>query len=137
MVTKFKNLSWLCDFIAMETTFGSVFGKRDLLAFFHVMKYDVLCGTCLHKFDCRNTILSNAANHFKVFLIELEICLYKHLYFLYIRNPLFPSAVFISMLWQLKVNMFYPKNSFSNCIKHPKISITFLRDTRSTHCLQD
>ena len=70
------------------------------------------CGTCLHKFDCRETTLSNAANHFKIFLIEFEICLYKHLYFYYIRNPLFPIVVFISMLWQLKVNMFYPKNSF-------------------------
>ena len=67
---------------------------------------------CLHKFDCRETTLSNAANHFKIFLIELEICLYKHLYFWYIRNPLLPIVVFISMLWQLKVNMFYTKNSF-------------------------
>ena len=65
---------------------------------------------CLHKFDCRETTLSNAANHFEIFLIEFEICLYKHVYFLYIRNPLFPIAVFISMLWQLKGNMFYPKN---------------------------
>ena len=72
-------------------------------------KYDAKCGTCLHKFDCRETSLSNAANHFKVFLIEFEICLYKHLYFVYIRNPLFPIVVFISMLWQLKVNMFYQK----------------------------
>ena len=62
---------------------------------------------CLHKFDCRETTLSNAANHFEIFLIEFEICLFKHLYFLYIRNPLFPIVVFISMLWQLKVNMFY------------------------------
>ena len=54
----------------------------------------------------------NAANHFKIFLIEFEICLYEHLYFLYIRNPLFPIVAFISMFWQLKVNMFYPKNSF-------------------------
>ena len=67
---------------------------------------------CLHKFDCRETTLSNAANHFKILLIELEICLYKHLYFSYIRNPLFPIVVFISMLWQLIVNMFYSKNSF-------------------------
>ena len=67
---------------------------------------------CLHKFDCRETTLSNAANHFKIFLIEFEICLYKHMYCVYIRNPLFPIVVFISMLWQLKVNMFYPKNSF-------------------------
>ena len=91
---------------------NSVFGRRDLLAIFHVMKYDVKCGTCLYKFDCRETTLSNVANHFKIFLIEFEICLYKHLYFLYIRNPLFPIAVFISMLWQLKVNMFYPKIVF-------------------------
>ena len=76
---------------------------------------------CLHTFDCRETTLSNAANHFKIFLIEFEICLYKHLYFLYIRNPLFPIVVFISMLWQLKVNMFYPKKLFSNCIKHQKV----------------
>ena len=67
---------------------------------------------CLHKFDCRETTLSNAANHLKIILIEFEIWLYKHLYFLYIRNPLFPIVVLISMLWQLKVNMFYPKNSF-------------------------
>ena len=93
-------------------TFGSVFGKRDLLAIFHVMKYDAKCGKCLHKFDCRETTLSNAANHFEIFLIEFEICLYEHLYSMYIRNPLFPIVVFISMLWQLKVNMFYQKNSF-------------------------
>ena len=47
-----------------------------------------------------------------LFLIEYEICLYKHLYFLYIRNPLFPIVVFITMLWQLKVNIFYSKNTF-------------------------
>ena len=91
---------------------GSVFGKRGLLVFFHVMKYDVKRGMYLNKFDCRETTLSNAANHFEIFLIEFEICLNKHLYFLYIRNPLFPIAVFISMLWQLKVNIFYPKTSF-------------------------
>ena len=66
---------------------------------------------CLHKFDCRETTLSNATNHFQIFLIEFEICLYKHLYCVYIRNPLFPIVVFISMLWQLKVNMSYQKNS--------------------------
>ena len=54
---------------------GSVFGKRDLLATLHVMKYGTKCGTCHHKFDCRGTTLSNAANHFKIFLIEFEICL--------------------------------------------------------------
>ena len=56
-----------------------------------------------NKFDCRETTLSNAANHLKIFLIEFEICLFKHLYFLCIRNPLFPIVVFMSMLWQLKV----------------------------------
>ena len=69
----------------------------------------------------QRTTLSNAANHFKIFLIEFEICLYKHLYFLYIRSPLFQIVVFISMLWQLKVNMFYQKKYFSNCIKHKKV----------------
>ena len=78
--------------IRLLYTNGSLFGKRDLLAIFHVMKYDVKCGMCLHKFDCRETTFSNAANHFKIFLIEIEICLYKHLYFLYIRNPLFPNC---------------------------------------------
>ena len=34
------------------------------------------------------------------------------LYFLYIRNPLFTIVVFISMLWKLKANMFFQKNSF-------------------------
>ena len=107
-------LFWFLPFYLKKyvLSFGSIFGKRDLLAIFYVMKYDVKCGTCLHKFDCRETTLSNAANHFKIFLIEFEICLCKHLYFLYIRNPLFPIVVFISMLWQLKVNMFYPKNSY-------------------------
>ena len=94
---------------------GSVFGTY--WQFLHVMKYDAKCGTCLHKFDCRETTLSNAAIHFKIFLIEFEICLYKHLYFLYIRNPLFPIVVFISMLWHLKVNIFYPKKS----IKHKRV----------------
>ena len=103
---KYAHLGLRC------TIYGSVFGKRDLLAIFHVMKYDVKCVICLHKSDCRETTLSNAANHFKIFLIDFEICLYKHLYFLYIRNPLFLIVVFISMLWQFKVNMFYKKNSF-------------------------
>ena len=85
--------------------YGSVFGKRQLLAIFHVVKYDAKCGTCLHKFYCTETTLSNAANHLKIFLIEFEICLYTNLYFLYIRNPLFPIVVFVFMLWQLKVNM--------------------------------
>ena len=66
----------------------------------------------LNKLDSRETSLLNAVNHLKIFLIEFEICLYEHLYFLYIRNTLFPIVAFISMLWQLKVNMFYPKNSF-------------------------
>ena len=102
-------------------TLGSVFGKRDLLAIFHVMKYDAKCGMCLDKFDCRETTLSNAANHLKIFLKEFEICSYKHLYFVYIRNPLFSIVVFISMLWQLKVNMFLSKKIFSNCIKHQQV----------------
>ena len=65
-----------------------------------------------HKLDSRETSLLNAANHFKIFLIEFEICLYEYLYFLYIRKPLFPIVAFISMFWQLKFNMFNPKNSF-------------------------
>ena len=65
-----------------------------------------------HKLDSRENSLLNAANHFKIFLIGFEIWLYEHLYFLYIRNPLSPIVAFISMFWQLKVNMFYLKNSF-------------------------
>ena len=76
--------------IILSSIFGSVFGKRDLLAIFQVIKYDAKYGTCLHKFECRETTFSNAANRFKIFLIEFEICLYKHLYCVYIRNPLFP-----------------------------------------------
>ena len=67
---------------------------------------------CFHKLDSRETSLLNAAKYLKIFLLEFEICLYEHLYFLYIRNPLFPIFAFISMFRQLKVNMFYPKNSF-------------------------
>ena len=66
----------------------------------------------LHKLFSRETFLLNAANHVKIFLIDFEICLYEHLYFLYIRNPLLPLVAYISMFWQPKVNMFYPKNSF-------------------------
>ena len=90
---------------------GAYLGKRGPIGNFHILKYDVKCGKCLRKFDCRETTytLSNAANHFNIFLIEFEICLYKRLYFLYIRNPLFPIAVFITILWQLKVNKFYSK----------------------------
>ena len=58
------------------------------------------CWQFLHKPDSRETSLLNAANHFKIFPIEFEICLYEHLYFLYIRNPLFPIVAFISMFWQ-------------------------------------
>ena len=72
----------------------------------------------------RNT-LSNAANHFRIFLIEFEICLYKHLYFLYIRNPLFPIGVFISMLWQL--NPLDPTDLPSNMRYFPRISPNSLK----------
>ena len=88
------------------------------------------CGMCLHKFDCRETTLSNAANHFKIFLIEFEICLCKHLYFLYISNPLFPIVGFISMLWQLKSYHVF------QLYKTSKSAITFDRGACSTHCLQ-
>ena len=71
-----------------------------------------------HKFDCRETTLSNAANHLKIFLIEFEICLYKHLYFLYIRNPQFPIVVFISMLWQL--NPMEPNPSVATRVVFPQ-----------------
>ena len=69
-------------------------------------------GNFLDKLDSRENSLLNAANHFEIFLIGFEICLYEYLYFLYIRNPLFLIVAFISMFWQLKVNMFYIKNSF-------------------------
>ena len=59
----------------MLATFGIDLGK-GLLAIFQVMKYDGKCGTCLHKFDCSQTTLSNAANHFKIFLIEFEIIMF-------------------------------------------------------------
>ena len=89
----------------------------------------------VHKLDSRETSLLNAANHFKIFLIEFEICLYEHLYFLYIRNPQFPIVAFISMFWQLKVNMFYQKKSFQ-LYKTSQSAITFDRGACSTHCLQ-
>ena len=75
---EFISFQRICSFNIVSlkrNRFGSVFGKRDLLAIFHVMKYDVKCGMCLHKFDCRETTLPNAANHSKIFLIEFEICL--------------------------------------------------------------
>ena len=89
--------SWSLERIISLT--GAYLGKGTYWQFFH-------------KLDSRETSLLNAANHLKIFLIEFDICLYEHLYFLYIRNPLLPIVAFISMFWQLKVNMFYPKNSF-------------------------
>ena len=89
-----------------------------------------------HKLDSRETSLLNTANHFKIFLIEFEICLYEHLYFLYIRNPLFPIGAFISMFWQLKVNMFYLKKIVFLLYKTSQSAITFDRGACSTHCLQ-
>ena len=49
------NLCLLHKKLKYVDIYGSVFGKRDLLAIFPVMKYDAKCGTCLHKFDCRET----------------------------------------------------------------------------------
>ena len=109
------SLKFLIDFFPIALSYKynrEHIWEKGPIGIFHFMKYDSKCGTCLHKFDCRETTLSNAANHFKIFLIEFEICLYKHLYFLYIRNLLFAIVVFIFMLWQHKVNMFYLKNSF-------------------------
>ena len=91
---------------------------------------------CLHKFDCRETTLSNAANHFNIFLIEFEICLYKHLYFLYIRNPLLPIIVFISMLWQVKVMACFTQKIVFQLYRTSKSVTTFDRGACSTHCLQ-
>ena len=58
---------------------GSVFGKRDLLVTVHVLKCDVKCGTCLHKFDCRETTLSNAENRFKIYngKADQNVCIQK------------------------------------------------------------
>ena len=88
-----------------------------------------------HKLDSRETSLLNAANHFKIFLIEFEICLYEHLYFLYIRNPLFPIAVFISCFGNLKLTCFTQKIVFQ-LYKTSQSAITFDRGACSTHCLQ-
>ena len=87
------------DTLQLSTHLGAYLGKGTYWQFFH-------------KLDSRETSLLNAANHFKIFLIEFDIWLYEHLYFLYIREPLFLIVAFISMFWQLKVNMFYPKSSF-------------------------
>ena len=78
-----------------------------------------------HKLDSRETSLLNAANHFKIFLIEFEIYLYEHLYFLYIRNPQFPIVAFISMFWQL--NPLDPKGLPSNMRYFPRISQNSLK----------
>ena len=94
------------------------------------------CGMCLHKFDCRETTLSNAANHFEIFLIEFEICFYKHLYLLYIRNLLLPIIAFISMLWQVKVMACFIHKIAFQLYKTSKSAITFDRGACSTHCLQ-
>ena len=99
---------------------GAYLGKGSYWQFFH-------------KLNSRETSLLNAANHLKIFLIEFEICLYEHLYFLYIRNPLFPIVAFISMFWQLKC--FIQKIVFQ-LYKTSQSAITFDRGACSTHCLQ-
>ena len=105
------ELDMLCplSFLALRRTSPKRLVHRKMGAYLGKGTYWQI----FHKLDSRETSLLNAANHFKIFLIEFEICLYEHLYFLYIRNPLFPIVAFISIFWQLKVNMtFYPKNSF-------------------------
>ena len=100
------------------------------------MKCDAKCGTSVQKFDCREITLSNAGNHFKIILIEFEICLYKHMYFLYIRNPLFPIVVFISLYYgNLKLSYFIKKIVFQS-YKTSKSAITFYRDACSSHYLK-
>ena len=111
---------------------GSVFGKRDLLAFFHVMKYN---GTCLYKFDCRETTLSNAVNHFKIFLIEFEICLYKHLYFFTLGISYSKLLSLCLCFGNLNLTYFIQKIVFQ-MYKTSKSAITFNRGACSTHCLQ-
>ena len=82
---------------------------------------------CLHKFDSREITLSNAANHFEIFLIEFEICLFKHLYFLYIGSSL--------CYGNLKLTCFIQKILFQ-LYETSKSAITFDRGACSTHCLQ-
>ena len=84
---------------------------------------------CLHKFDCRETTLSNAANYFEIFLIEFEIRLFKHLYFSELLS-LFPCY------GNLKLTCFIEKILFQ-LYKTSKSAITFVRGACSTHCLQN
>ena len=95
----FKSYFCRTQSVSFNDKMGAYLGKGTYWQYFH-------------KLESRESSLINAANHLKIFLTEFEICFYEHLYFLYIRNPLFPIVAFISMFWQLKVNMFYPKNSF-------------------------
>ena len=87
---------------SFQSDMGAYLGKGTYWQFFH-------------KLDSRENSLLNAANYFKIFLIGFEICLYEH--FLNIRNPVFQIVAFISMFWQLKVNMFYPKTSQWSILK--------------------
>ena len=48
------NIEILFTIALWEILNGSVFGKRDLLAISHVMKYDAKCGTCLQNFIAAN-----------------------------------------------------------------------------------
>ena len=105
-----------------QTYMGAYLGKGTYWQFFH-------------KLDSRETSLLNAANHFKIFLIEFEICLYEHLYFLYIRNPLFPIVVLFPCFGNLKLTCFIQKIVFQ-LYKTSQSAITFDRGACSTHCLQ-
>ena len=88
-----------------------------------------------HKLDSRESSLLNAANHFKIFLIEFEICLYEHLYFLYIRNPLSQLLPLFPCIGNLKLTCFIQKIVFQ-LYKTSQSAITFDRGACSTHCLQ-
>ena len=103
----------------MKTIWECIWEKGPIGNFSH-HEYDVKCGTCLHKSDCRETTLSHAAKHFKIFLIEfryvcINICTSCTLGI--------PNSQLLSLFpcyGSLKLTCFIQK-IVSNRIKHQKV----------------
>ena len=121
----FPNLSTFFQretFRRYKPHMGAYLGKGTYWQFFH-------------KLDSRETSLLNAANHLKIFLIEFEICLCEHLYFLYLRNPLSQLLPLFPCFGNLKLTCLIKKIVFQ-LYKTSQSAITFDRGACSTHCLQ-
>ena len=88
-----------------------------------------------NKFDYRENTLSNAANHFKIFLIEFEIWCINICTSCTLGNPYSQLLSLFPWYGNLKLSCFIQKIVF-RLYKTLKSAVTFDRGACSTHCLQ-